>query len=178
MPAEPGRERGAHLLLQTALDPVSGELADHAADRAADDRRCQQRRREQPDDQPDAAADLQALASEVVAGFLDRDGAVGVNGDEHHALHVELLVLDELHERVELLLGQVGDQVRRDDDVELGVAHDSLFRRCPTPLIPRTVSACEACSWRACSSLSSRCGATSKTTFLTVPVNANGALSA
>ena len=50
------------------------------------------------------------------------------DGDERDAFHLELLVLDELHERVEVGLGQVGDQVRRDHDVELGVAHGSLFR--------------------------------------------------
>ena len=56
-------------------------------------------------------------------GFFDRDGSVGVGGDEGYTLDFQLFVLDELYQRVELPLGEVGDQVRRDDDVELGVAH-------------------------------------------------------
>src|ERR1035437_3104593 len=38
-----GRQRGAHLLLQAAFDPVPGEFADQSAGGAAGDRRCQWR---------------------------------------------------------------------------------------------------------------------------------------
>jgi hypothetical protein len=61
-------------------------------------------------------------------GLLHRDLTLGVHGHEGDALHVELLVLDELHEVVEVVLGKIGDQVRRDDDVELRVAHGLLLR--------------------------------------------------
>jgi hypothetical protein len=61
-------------------------------------------------------------------GLLHRDLTLGVHGHEGDALHVELLVLDELHEVVEVVLSKIGDQIRRDDDVELRVAHGLLLR--------------------------------------------------
>ena len=99
-------------------------LPTHAAGGGADGDRAEQRRREEADDDADAAAPAQALAAEVVAGLADLDLAVGVVRDEDHALGPDLLVLDELHEPVEVLLGRLDGRVAGHDDVE-GVAHRS-----------------------------------------------------
>jgi hypothetical protein len=102
---------------------VPGELSDQGTGGAADHRRSQQRGREQAHDQADPAADRHPLAPEVVTGLVDGDLPAGVVGDQGHALHGELLVPDQPDEGVEVLLGQVRDEVGRDDDVEVGVAH-------------------------------------------------------
>jgi hypothetical protein len=82
---------------------VLGEPTDQAAGGRADDCRCQQRGREQPDDEPEPAAALHAFASEVIAGFIDRDLAVRIHGDQRDALHFQLLVCDQLHQPAEVI---------------------------------------------------------------------------
>ena len=61
-----------------ACDALAGELADDAAGGGSDGRGREQRRREEAHDEADAAADLGALAPEVVAGLLDLHLALGV----------------------------------------------------------------------------------------------------
>ena len=78
-----------------------------AAGRGADGDGGEQRRRRQADEHADAAAPAEALAAEVVAGLADVDLAVRVALDEDHALGPDLLLLDELHQRVEVLLGRL-----------------------------------------------------------------------
>jgi hypothetical protein len=113
--------------LEAALDLVLGELADDAAGRRADCRRGEQRRRRQADQDADAAAPAHALAAEVVAGLRDADPAVLVVLDEDHALALDLLVLDELDQPVEVLLGRLDGLVAGHDHIE-PVSHDpSLF---------------------------------------------------
>src|SRR3954451_6504940 len=168
------RQRGVHLLADPAFEPVLGELPHHPAGHRPDRSGGQQRRREQADDEPGASADLRALAALVVPALDHRDLAVDVLLYHHDAVERDRLVLGELQYGVEVALREVLEEVRRDQDVLLVVAHGLP----PYAVMPRTVWPCEACSWRSCSSWASRCGATSKTTFLTVPVNANGALSA
>ena len=85
-----------------------------------------------PDHEADAAADLGALAAEVVAGLLDVHLAVGVLGDEDDAVGRDRLLLGELHEGVEVLLREIGDQVDRDQDVQRSfVTHAFLLSPCP-----------------------------------------------
>ena len=93
--------------LEAALELVLGELADHAAGGGADGDRREQRRRGEADQDADAAAPAHALAAEVVAGLRDADLAALVVLDEDHAVALDLLVLDELHELVEVLLGRL-----------------------------------------------------------------------
>ena len=156
-----------------------GELPRQCAGGGADGGRRQERRGEQPDDEADAAADLDALAAEVVAGLLDVHLAVGVLDDERDAVGDDLAVACELDVGVEVLLRQIGDQVDRDQDVQLLVITHGA------PLSPpsQALAACAARAWAACScsafaSSSLRCGAMSNTTCLISPVKANGALSA
>src|SRR4029079_3978033 len=141
----------------------------------SDDRRRQQRWCEEADGEADASSHLEAPAAEVVAGLGHVDLAVGVLLDQHDALDRDRLVLGQLHHRVEVLLGEVLDEVRGDQHVLRVVTH------CASPsyaVIACAVCAHCACSARSRSLASVRCGLTSKTTFLTVPVNANGDLSA
>ena len=162
-----------------ACDAVARELPGQRAGGGADGGRRQKRRGEQPDDETDAAAHLGALAAEVVAGLLDVHLALGVLDDERDAVGDDLVVACELDVGVEVLLGQIGDQVDRDQDVQLLVVTHGA------PLSPRSqaLAACAARAWAACScsafaSSSLMCGAMSNTTCLISPVNANGALSA
>ena len=73
-----------------ACAAVAGELPRQRAGGGADGGRRQERRGEQPDDETDAAADLGALAAEVVAGLLDVHFAVGVLEDECDAVGDDL----------------------------------------------------------------------------------------
>ena len=82
----------------------------------------EQRRRRQADEHADAAAPAHALAAEVVAGLRDADLAALVVLDEDQALALDLLVLDELHEPVEVLLGRLDGRIRGHDERER-VAH-------------------------------------------------------
>ena len=82
-------------------------------------------RGEQADDKPDTATDGQSLAAQVIPCLLHAWGAVGSDGDERDALHSKLLVADQVDECVEVVLGQIGDEVRGDDDVEFGVTHQA-----------------------------------------------------
>ena len=115
--------------LEAAVDLVLGELADDAAGGRADGRRGQQRRRGQADQDAHAAAPAHALAAEVVAGLRDADLAALVVLDEDDALALDLLVLDELHQPIEVLLGRLDALIAGHDDRER-VAHWSL----PGPL--------------------------------------------
>src|SRR5690242_15696930 len=56
-----GRQRGAHLLPEAALDAVFGEPADHATGGAGDDHRRQQRRGKRPTTSPTPAPTLAPL---------------------------------------------------------------------------------------------------------------------
>ena len=106
----------AEALLEAAVDLVLGELADDAAGGGADGDRGEQRRRGQADEDADAAAPAHALAAEVVAGLRDADLAALVVLDEDDALALDLLVLDELHQPVEILLGRLDGRVAGHDD--------------------------------------------------------------
>jgi hypothetical protein len=133
IPAEPGGESGSELVPQTAVDFVFGELADQVADRSAHDDRCEQRWRQESHDQPDATADLHALAAQVVAGLVDTDVAIGILRHQGHAFDLQLFLCDKLHELVELFSGQIRDQLRRNNDIELCVTHRSSF--CSTRVV-------------------------------------------
>src|SRR6266516_4243531 len=163
-----------HLLRDPALEPVLGELARHAAERRSDRGRGQQRRCEEADDEPNASADLEALATQVVACLIDLHLAFGVLLDEDNALDRDHLVLGELQHRLEVLLREIVEEVGSDHHILLLVAHVAPSYA----LIACPASACSRCSCNSCSCSSVRCGLTSKTTFLTVPVNTNGDLSA
>jgi hypothetical protein len=78
--------------------------------------------------QPHAADGRRPFAHHVVAGLLHRHRAVGVLRGEDDALHGDLLVLDELHDRVVVLRSEVLEEVRRDQDVHvLVVSHRSFL---------------------------------------------------
>ena len=72
IPAEPGRQVLADLVVNLVLEAMIDELADQTAGDRADRHRGQQRRREQPDGQPDPAAPARALAAEMIARLPDR----------------------------------------------------------------------------------------------------------
>ena len=105
---EDGRHARLELLAEATLDAalqlVLGELADQRAGRSAHDHRGQHRRGDQTDEETDAAAPAHALAAQVVAGLVDDDLALLVFLDQDHAVGLDLLALDELHQRVEVLL--------------------------------------------------------------------------
>src|SRR3954452_15364317 len=62
-------QRGVELLADPALEPVLGELADHAAGGGADRRPGQQRRCKQAVDEPPAAPEFCAFAAKTLAGL-------------------------------------------------------------------------------------------------------------
>ena len=132
-----GLELLAEPLLEPAVDLVLGELPDDAAGGRADGGRGEQRRRRETDQDAYAAAPAHALAPEVVAGLRHADLAALVVLDEDHALALDLLVLDELHQPVEVLLGRLSGRICGHDDRER-VAHwsPSLILAMGSP-IPR-----------------------------------------
>jgi hypothetical protein len=121
-----GLELLAQTLLEPAADLVPGEPADEAAGGGADGDRGQQRWSREADEHAHAAAPAHALAAEMVTGLGHADLAALVVLDEDEALALDLLVLDESHEPVEVLLGRLGGRVRGHDDREC-VAHWSLL---------------------------------------------------
>ena len=125
MAAVPGLSFSPSPCLEPAVDLVLGELADDAAGGGADGDRGEQRRRGEADQDAHAAAPAHALAAEVVAGLRDADLAALVVLDEDDALALDLLVLDELHQLVEVLLGCLDALIAGHDDRER-VAHWSL----------------------------------------------------
>src|SRR6516162_5799073 len=65
-----------------------------------------------------APTPAQALAAQVIAGLADAHFPVQVVLDQDHALRSDRLVLDQLHERVEVPLGRAGVLIGRHDYVE------------------------------------------------------------
>jgi hypothetical protein len=80
-------------------------------------------RREQADDDADADADLHSLAAQVVARLRHVNLALRVLVDQDDAVARHRLVLYELHERVEVLLGEIRNQIDGDQDVQRLVTH-------------------------------------------------------
>ena len=103
-----------------------GEPADHAAGGGADGDRTQQGRRRQADEDAHAAAPAGPLAPQVVAGVGDVDLAVLVTLDQNDALRSDLLLFDEPHELVEVLLRRLECRVGCQNEV-VGVAHKCLL---------------------------------------------------
>ena len=122
MPAVPGGSFSASLV-HAGLDLAIGELPDQTARGGADHDRAEQRRREEPDDQARAGAPAEPLAAQVVAVLDDGDVAVGVVSDEDRALDLDLLVLDDLHEPVEVPRRRVDVLIGGDEDVGHRVSH-------------------------------------------------------
>ena len=121
-----GLELLAEALFEPAVDFVLGELADDAACGRAHCGRGQQRRSREADQHSYAAAPAHALTSEVVARLRDADLAALVVLDEDEPLALDLLVLDELHQPVEVLLGRLDGLIAGHDEREC-VTHWSLL---------------------------------------------------
>ena len=131
-PGRPRRQVLADLVVDLALDPVVGELADDpAGDRADGDRR-EQRGREEANRKPDPAAPARPLAAEVVARLAHADAAVLLVRHEDDALDRDLLLLDEREERLEVLRRLVDVLVARDEHVGRCLGHhESPFDSMP-----------------------------------------------
>ena len=116
----------AHASLEATVHLVLGEPADQRTSAGADGDRAEHGRRRQADEHADAAAPPGALAAEVAArvGHVHHAGCVAC--DEDHAVGLDLFLLDEPHERVEVLLGLLKRRVAGQDQVEC-VAHDRLL---------------------------------------------------
>ena len=147
------------------------QLAGARAQRGPDRGRQQQRRRDQPDRQPDAAKGRRPLANHVI-GLLDRQVALEVLCDERHSLQVGAAFVD----RVVVVLGGVLRQVAADQDVDRVMQlHRNLLagsarsRRDGVRRVPVVHGLVELMRL-----FLDSCGLTSKTTFLMVPVKANG----
>jgi len=124
------RGPGLELLAQAGLEPavqlVLGEPADEPARRGAHGDRGHQGRRREPDQHADPTAPAEPLATQLVAGVDHPDLALLVPLHEDHALGPDLLLLDEVHELVEVLLGGLEGLVAGQD--EFGrVAYGSLL---------------------------------------------------
>ena len=110
--------------LEAAVDLVLGEPADDAAGRGADGDGASSGGAARPTSDADAAAPARALAAQVVAGVGDVDLAGLVAADQDHAVGPDLLLLDELAQLVEVLLGRLERRVGGQDQV-VGVAHNA-----------------------------------------------------
>ena len=125
----------AEAALHPALDLVVHELADDSSGGGADGDGGQERRSREADEDADAASPAQALAAEVVAGLAHVDLAVLVTRDEDHALGPDLLLPDERHQRVEVLLRRLQLRIRCHDHVVTvthGLPLRPWSRRSPT----------------------------------------------
>src|SRR5262249_15627709 len=123
-PGRPGREVLAELVVHLGLDALVDEPADQATDDRTSRGRREQRRRREADEESDRAAPLGALAPAPVRRLAAPDGAVVlVVRDQDRGLDLELLVRDELRERVEV--GGRGADVRvaADEDVRRVLCH-------------------------------------------------------
>lgn len=110
------------LVLNAAVQPVPGELADQAAGRRADEHGPEQGRGEQADRDADAAAPAESPAPQVIAGLRHPHPAAGIVLDQDHAFRADRLVPDQAHERVEIPVSQLRGGIRRHDHAEC-VAH-------------------------------------------------------
>ena len=132
MPAVPGGSFSPSFS-HPGPDLVVGELADQPARDAADHHRRQQRRCEQPHHQAGARAPSQTLAAQVVAMLDDRDFATGIVGDQDRPFDLDLLVLDHLHQHVEVSGGLVEVLIHSDEDVGWVSAISALSLRLRSP---------------------------------------------
>src|SRR5512132_770875 len=125
-PRRAGWQRVVHLLADPRLYALARDLADDAAGRRSDGRGREERGREEAHDETYSSADLDALASQVVARLLHRHLTLRVLGDEHHPVGRDRPLPGELHEHIEIFLCEIGDQVDGDQNVQLVVvAHDA-----------------------------------------------------
>ena len=126
----------AEAALETAVDLVLGELADDAAGGGADGGRRRAaaappgrrgRRRRRPSRRPCGRGGRRC----AVTWTSPSSSCV----DEDHALGLDLLVLDELHQLVEVLLGRLERRVAGQDEV-VGVSHDPSLMRVRAHVCP------------------------------------------
>ena len=122
-PGRPGRQVLADLVVHLRLDPVVDEPADQAARDRAHGRRREQRRRGQTDEDADGAAPLDSLAAAMVGRLLHGHGAVLGVRDQDRGLHLHLLALDGLGERVEVARRCVDVRVCPHQDIGRCVSH-------------------------------------------------------
>ena len=104
IPAEPGRQVLADLVVDPLLEAVVDEPADEAAGDRTGGRGREERRRSEANGDADAAAPADPLRPTWSRGLLHVDRAVFGVRDEDRPLDRDLLVLDELGERVEVLV--------------------------------------------------------------------------
>src|SRR5262245_2116607 len=148
-PGRSRRQRVVHLLSDPRLDALPRELAEDGTRRRTDGCRREKRRREEANDQPGATSELCALAPQVVSCFLHGHLALGVLGDEHDPVGLDRPVLDEVQERLEILLRELGDEVDGDQDVQpVVVAHgmppSGLVAK--PALMPTPATLCPTCA--------------------------------
>ena len=124
-PGRPRRQVLADLVVHLGLEPLVDELPDQAARDRACGRDREQRRRGQAYENTHAAAPLDALATAMVGRLGHGHGAVMGVRDEDRGLHLNLLVLDELRERVEVLDRLVDVRIARHQDIGRCVSHHS-----------------------------------------------------
>ena len=122
-PGRPGREVLADLVVHLGLDPVIDEPADQAARDRAHGRRREQRRRGQADENADGAAPLDSLAAAMIGRLLHGHAAVLGVRDQDGSLHLDLLALDGLGQRVEVARRCVDVRVSAHQDIGLCVSH-------------------------------------------------------
>ena len=117
----------AEAALQAATDFVRREFPQECAAGSTDDGGRQQGRSSQPDRDADAAAPTHTLAAQMVAGLVDGDATLLVLLYQDHALGLDLLVLDQLHQPVEVLLGRLKALVARQKNALRFAHYDTPF---------------------------------------------------
>ena len=106
-----------------------GELAHHAAGGRADRGRGEQRRREEADDEPGASADLTPLRPRWSPVSVTCTSPSASFWTRTTPSTVIFLSSASFSDRVEVLLGEILEEVRGDQDVLLFVAHVRSFLR-------------------------------------------------
>ena len=126
-PGSPRRQVLTDLVVHLRLEPLVDELADQATrDRARSSDR-KQRRRRQAHQKTHAPAPLNALTTAMIRRLRNRDGAVMGVRDQDRGLHHDLLALDELRQRVEILHRPVDVRITTHEDVSRCLGHHLLL---------------------------------------------------
>ncbi len=123
----PRRQVLADRIVHLRLDPVVDEPPEQPAGDCARGCGREQRRSGQPDQDADCAAPLDSLAAAVIGRLRHVHGAVRGVRDQDRGLHLHLLALDELGERVEVLRCGVDVRVRAHQDIRRCVSHHVLL---------------------------------------------------
>ena len=123
---DPGRTRRqvlADLVVHLGLDPLVDEPPDEAARDGTRGGGGEQRRCGQANQNAHGAAPFDSLATAMVGGLSHAHRSVLGVGDEDCGLHLDLLVLDELRERVEVLRRGLDVPVAAHEDIGCCVRH-------------------------------------------------------